>query len=73
LDYLAFNLISYTESGTWVYNGDKTHVFFTKTSSAPGSGLGTDWTILKLKEKELWGSYVTNGTVVEIHFVPRFS
>jgi hypothetical protein len=73
LSYSAMNILAYSEDGTWVYSGDKTHVFFTKTSSSSSSSLGNDWTILRLKEKQLWGSYTeNNGTVVEIHFIPRF-
>lgn len=73
LSYSTLNILAYQEDGTWVYNGDKTHVFFTKTSSSSASSLGSDWTILKLKEKELWGTYTqSNGTVVEVHFIPRF-
>jgi hypothetical protein len=73
LTYSPLSITSYAEDGTWVYNGDKTHVFFTRTSQSATSSLGDDWTILKLKEKELWGSHVdNNGTVVEFHFIPRF-
>jgi hypothetical protein len=73
LSYSLFNLTAYTESGTWVYNGDKTHVYFNKTSNSSGSGFDSDWTILKLKEKELWAEETqSNGTVVEMHLIPRF-
>ena len=73
LNYALNNITAYDETGTWVYNDDKTHIILSKTSSGSGSGFDGDWELLKLKEKELWMKTAqSNGTVLEIHFVPRF-
>lgn len=71
LNYRLFNFLDYSESGTWVWNGDKTHVFFNKIVN--GSITDThDFKILRLKEKELWYEDVqSNGEVWEIHLIPN--
>lgn len=70
---LTFNLnsgIEYKETGTWVYNGDKTHIYFTNSAA----GGMSDWTILRLKEKELWGKHidVSQSHTYIVHFKPAF-
>jgi hypothetical protein len=72
LSYKLLNITDYTESGSWVFNGDKTHVIFVKTNSSSSS----DWEILKLKEKELWGRFYDTSTnpakEVIVHLAPKF-
>jgi hypothetical protein len=67
LSYQPLSIGDYSESGTWDFNSDKTHVVFRKS----GSSDVRDWTILKLKSKELWAQYTDSGTVYEIHLVPK--
>ncbi|HEU4718086.1 MAG TPA: hypothetical protein VFU15_09640, partial [Bacteroidia bacterium] len=67
LYYKLFNAIDHNEEGAWVFSGDKKDVIFQET----GSNTTSDWRILKLKQKELWGKYTdTNGNELEIHLVP---
>ena len=73
LAYRFFNATDYSENGTWVFSGDKEHVYFTKANTSTQS----DWTILKLKERELWGSYTyqdsnNNTILVEAHLTPKY-
>lgn len=71
LSYRILNVTDYSESGTWVFNEKKTHVFFNGNSNN-----GSDWTILRLKEKELWGQFTDNSSstphVYELHMTPKF-
>lgn len=72
LTYMLNSGIEYKETGTWVYSGDKTHIYF-KNSATGGM---SDWKILRLKEKELWGEHIdTNQNperTYEVHFKPAF-
>lgn len=72
LTYKLNSGIEYKETGTWVYNGDRTHVFFTNSAT----GGMSDWKILRLKEKELWGEHVDTfqnpARTYEVHFKPAF-
>lgn len=73
LAYRIMNATDYSETGTWVFSGDKEHVYFTKSNSTNQS----DWTILRLKERELWAKYTyqdsnNQAVVVEVHFSPKY-
>jgi hypothetical protein len=67
LSYSPFSVGSYSESGVWTFNGDKTQVTFQKNSSSDQ----TTWTIDKLESKELWAKYVDGSTTYEVHLVPK--
>lgn len=69
LSYKVLGIIPYSESGTWAFNGDKTKVVFTRTSPAPVNT--SDWTILKLKENELWGQYNDSTKVIKVQLIPQ--
>ena len=70
LTYKLNSGIEYKETGTWVYNGDKTHVIF-KNSATGGM---PDWKILRLKEKEFWGEHIDvyQTRTYVVHFKPAF-
>ncbi|HTF03578.1 MAG TPA: lipocalin family protein [Bacteroidia bacterium] len=56
-----------TDNGTWEWNGDKTHVVFTNSD-----GESQDYTILRLKEKELWMRFHDdNNDEWEVHLTPK--
>ena len=67
LSYRPFNVSEYSESGTWNFNDKKTTVTFNKS----GSSDATTWTILRLKQKELWAEYTDSGDVYEVHLVEK--
>jgi hypothetical protein len=55
------------QAGRWVFSGDKTKVVFTINQ-----GGSYEWTILRLKRKELWVIQNNfNGKKVEFHFIER--
>lgn len=72
LTYKLNSGIEYKESGTWVYSGDKKHVYFNSAVGGPAS----DWLILRLKEKELWTEHTDSSQspnhTYEVHFIPAF-
>ena len=56
-----------TDSGTWEFNSDQTHVILTNSD-----GEQQDYTILRLKEKELWVRFHDdNNDEWEVHLVPK--
>ncbi|MBA2611045.1 MAG: hypothetical protein H0U95_03675 [Bacteroidetes bacterium] len=63
-------LIPISESGKWVFSGDKKSVIFTKESGNTSAAAGTNatWEILRLKEKEFWAKYTQDDNVIEVHF-----
>lgn len=68
ISYLGFGLLSYTETGNWTFNGDKTSVAFDPTSN---SNSNWDLKILKLMETELWVlDEDNNGKDIEYHLQP---
>lgn len=67
LVYNPFNLGTVTDNGTWSFNSDKSHVILVNSN-----GDRADYTILRLKEKELWVKFTDdNGDVWEVHLVPK--
>ena len=62
LSYRAFNLIDYSESGTWSFSNDKEKINFNPAGSAGPS----EWKILRLKEHETWVMQQINGKEVEL-------
>ncbi len=59
-----------TETGTWAFNGDKSKVTFIKTSPLPQAT--EEWTILMLKENELWVQYTdTSSSVIKVQLIPN--
>lgn len=68
LYYKLLGLLDYNESGTWSFINDNEVVRFYQTS--PGSN-SSDWTILKLMEKELWGEFQDSSKTIEIHLLPK--
>jgi hypothetical protein len=62
LNYKAFNLWYYNESGTWSFSNDKININFNPAGSAGPSS----WKILKLKEHETWVVQQINGKDVEL-------
>jgi Lipocalin-like domain len=62
LSYRAFNLIDYSESGTWSFSNDKININFNPAGSAGPSA----WKILRLKEHETWVMQQINGKDVEL-------
>lgn len=72
LTYKLNSGVEYKENGTWIYNGDRTHVYFNNTIG----GSAADWKILRLKEKELWAENTDNNQsparTYEVHFKPAF-
>ncbi|MCB9252150.1 MAG: hypothetical protein H6605_06755 [Flavobacteriales bacterium] len=62
LSYKAFNLIPYSESGSWDFNQSKTNINFT-----PEGGKGSSsWKILMLKEHETRVVQNIDGKDVEL-------
>jgi hypothetical protein len=68
LTYKLFSILSVSESGTWDFVSNNENVLFTKTSPSPVST--TEWSILKLKENELWGQYNDSSKVVKVQLIP---
>jgi hypothetical protein len=67
LTYSPFSLGTVTESGTWKFNSDETHVIFTDSD-----GNQEDYKILRLKEKELWVEFTDDdGNLWEVRLVPK--
>ncbi len=64
----TFFFLDYQETGTWVFNSDKTKIIFDPTSN---NNANDEWTILRLKEEELWAKDEDfNGKVLEVHLIP---
>lgn len=59
-----------TGSGTWEFNDDQTKVI-TEITYTIGGTETVIYTILRLKEKELWLENNQNGDVVETHYEPK--
>jgi hypothetical protein len=67
LSYSPFSAGTVTDHGTWEFNSDKTHVVLTNSD-----GETEDYTILRLKEKELWVRlHDDNNDEWEVHLVPK--
>ncbi|HTL82927.1 MAG TPA: lipocalin family protein [Bacteroidia bacterium] len=68
ITYTINGIFNYSETGTWNFSRDKSTLILTKTSS----NTATEWTILKLKNKEFWMKYTdyssTPNKEVEWHF-----
>ncbi len=62
--FMAFGLLSYSETGAWNLSGDKMNVDFTPDQSAvkPYS-----WKIIKLKSKNSGFSYIDNGKTYRVY------
>lgn len=72
MNYRVLNLTPYSETGSWAFSGSKEDVLFTNSNSNQTSSIGERWTILRLKEDELWMQNLqSNGTLVEAHFIPQ--
>lgn len=68
--YKALSVFPVTETGTWAFNGDKSKVTFIKTSPLPQAT--EEWTILMLKEDELWAQYSDTGSsVIKAQLIPN--
>lgn len=72
---LTYNLnsgVEYRETGTWAYTEKRTHLVFTNSAN----GNQSDWKILRLKEKSLWGEHVYTTMnpqrTIELHLKPLF-
>jgi hypothetical protein len=67
---LTYDLVpagSHVEKGSWEFSDDKRHVLFTDAN-----GSVHDYTILRLKEHELWVIFQdSNNTAWELHLVPK--
>ncbi|MDI6833214.1 MAG: lipocalin family protein [Bacteroidales bacterium] len=59
-----------TGSGTWEFNDDQTEVF-TKITYTIGGTVTDTFTILRLKEEELWLENNQDGDVEETHYEPK--
>lgn len=58
---------NYVESGSWDFNGDKTHVMMTSAD-----GKTVDYTILRLQKNDLRVKYTDENEVEwEIHYIPK--
>jgi len=68
LTYKLFSILSVSESGTWTFVSNKENVLFSRTSPSPVTT--TEWSILKLKEKELWGQYNDSSKVIKVQLIP---
>ena len=67
LSYSPFSIGTVSEHGAWEFNGDKTQVVFTNSDGASDT-----YTILRLKEKELWVKFVDdNNDEWAVHLVPK--
>jgi hypothetical protein len=66
LSYSPLSAGTVTDNGSWKFNDDKTHVIFTDSD-----GESSDYTILRLKEKELWVKFMEDGDEWEAHLVPK--
>ncbi|NSW45250.1 MAG: hypothetical protein HPY79_05505 [Bacteroidales bacterium] len=66
LTYKAFGIINYSENGSWAFNSNKTGVIFNNNAN----NNTTNWSILKLMEKELWGKYIDSNKTIEVHLIP---
>jgi hypothetical protein len=70
ITYNPMNVSTYNESGIWSFNDKKTIISFASANGNP-SAIGTHWTILRLKEKELWMQTInSNNVTIEAHFSP---
>lgn len=66
-EHSVSNQQSYTQSGLWNFTYGKEHVFISYDS-----GTGNDFTIIRLKEKELW--FIDDGdpdNIIEVHLIPE--
>lgn len=68
INYRILGLVPYSEAGNWAFNGDKSKVIFTRTTPTPS--ITSEWTILRLKEKELWGQYNDSTVVTKVLLAP---
>lgn len=66
ISYKFIGLIDYNESGVWSFNTDKTGITFKNNANNNTS----NWKILKLMEKELWGKYLDSNKTIEVHLIP---
>lgn len=66
LTYRPGNLFDYTETGTWKFIEDNTKVYLDKD----GSNDDGSWTIIKLKEDEVWVKTTYNNTEIELRLIP---
>lgn len=57
---------NYTESGTWKFNDDKTHVLLSAYD-----GKVSDYTVLKLENCALWIRFTEEGDEWEVHLFPK--
>src|ERR1043166_9120904 len=70
ITYSPMNISQYNESGLWSFNDKKTTITFAN-GNGNSSAIGNHWTILRLKEKELWMQTTnSNNTTIEAHFSP---
>lgn len=69
VSYLAFGLLSYSESGNWAFNSEKTYINFDPSSNTNPSN---PWKVIKLKNDEFWAlDEDFNGKKLELHFIPK--
>ena len=67
LQYSPFSVGTVTDNGHWKFNDEKTHIIFTDSD-----GDVSDYTIIRLKEKELWVRFHDdNNSEWEVHLVPK--
>jgi len=66
LQYSPFSIGQVNDHGTWAFTDDKMQVRFTDSD-----GDVTVYTILRLKEKELWVRFMDGSDEWEVHLVPK--
>lgn len=64
--YKLFGLVNVSDAGKWSFNSNQTGLTFVNNTNNET----TNWTILKLKENELWGSYIDSNKTIEVHLIP---
>lgn len=66
VSYKLLGVLNYNEFGNWAFNTNKTGITFKNNAN----NNTTNWTILKLMEKELWGKYLDSNKTIEVHLIP---
>ncbi|HHG83373.1 MAG TPA: hypothetical protein ENJ82_01385 [Bacteroidetes bacterium] len=70
--------VEYTMTGTWKFNDDNSVITVDLKDSTGLITSKQDWTILKLKEKDLWVTFIeqdisNTDVIYEVHFIPAES
>ncbi|MDQ3111048.1 MAG: hypothetical protein M3R17_14235 [Bacteroidota bacterium] len=71
ITYRPYNIGDYSETGSWYLSAGKSNLVFVN-ANGNGSSIGSVWTILRLKENELWmQTRNSNNVIIEVHLLPN--